>query len=1038
MKRFFTLPNRRFPLPLLWVFLFLARQAAAQSVVVKGTVRSAADQSAAPGINVILKNSTVGTTTNAEGHYEIQVPGDGILVFSGIGYQSRALEVGNRTHLDTDLEPDIRQLSEIVVVGYGTQKKSDVTGAVGSVKLDREINSRPLVELGQALYGKVPGVQVLSGNGRPGTSSTIQIRGINSISAGSSPLIVIDGMPIPGYDLNLLSPGDVESIEILKDASSAAIYGSRGANGVILITTRSGKEGKTKFNVHYAYTSQRPIDRIKVMNSREYAQASIDAAQNGWIESGGDPNAPNTIEARKQYKYTWPTAFDNPETLENTDWQDLIFRTAPMHKVELNGSGGNSKTNFIVSAGYVRQQGIVITSDYRKYTFSLKANSRIKSWLNIGGALNMSYDHENEPYNRTVEWAVQYPTIYPVYGNNGLLGAPANTPGFEKYDAILFRPKNGHPLYQITDDIQHQQFNSLGNFFVGLDLLPGLRFKSSFNFYVNRADNTNYQAVNHNLGPSYYTEGIMTVNQGRTLNYTSQNLLTYDKSFGEHSFSVLGGMEYNSNDYYYTNQERRGYDNDLVKALSAGKTVFQSEDNKTRSVLISYFSKLNYSLKGKYLLSASIRRDGSSRFGPNNKWGLFPSVSGGWIASEENFLKNVGFLNNFKVRASYGLTGNDRFADYKWIGSMAQGRVAFGNTLNTTYYPGSITNPDLEWERTRQLNAGVDIGLFNNRVSFEADYYLSKSDGLLLDVPVPVVSGFNSVFKNIGKLQNRGFELNLATHNLTGALTWSSQINFSQNRNKVLALGKDNAPMIYQPGFGMESINQVGQPIFSFYGYRYDGVYMNQAEVDADPSRYASAKPGDGRYVDINGDGKLNAADRTIIGNYTPDFIWGVTNNFTYKGFDLNILVQGVQGSDVYDNNIHRSMLYHEGRNYYKEMTNRWRSEAEPGDGYHYKLTVDLDGYEKTASSYWIVDGSYLRVKSLTLGYTVPPAILSRLKLESLRFYVNAQNPFTYKKAPVFDPENFNGSATNVAARGVTHSPYPSAKSYTIGLNIGF
>ncbi len=1033
--------NQNKPKSLLWqtfLLLLIVTGVSAQTVSVKGKVTSSSDQESLPGINVLIKDSHSGTITNAEGYFELDAPVSSILIFSGIGYQTQEVPVSNRRVIDVVLAADIKLLNEVVVVGYGTQRKGDVTGAVGSVKLDREINSRPIVEVGQALYGKIPGVQVLNGNGRPGSSSTIQIRGINSVSASSAPLIVIDGMPIPDYDLNLLNAGDVESMEILKDASSSAIYGSRGANGVILITTKSGKEGKTRFNLNYSYGLQKEIDRIEVMNSQEYALAAKDAAQIGWIESGGDPSAPNTIEARKNYKYTWPVAFDNPENLPTTDWQDLIFRTAPMHKIELNATGGTAKSNFMVSGAYVRQEGIVITSDYKKYTFNVKADTRVNNWLKVGGMMNVSYDHENEPYNRTVEWAVQYPTIYPVYGNNGYLGAPANTPGYEQYDAILFRPKNGHPLYQISDDIQHKRFNNLGNVFAQIDFLPGLSFKSSLNYFYNRTDNSHYQAVDHELGPSFYTEGIMTVNQSGNLNYTSQNLLTYDKAFKDHTFSALAGMEYNNNRYEYTNQERRGYDNDLIKALSAGKTVFQAEDIRRTSILISYFSRLNYTFKGKYLLSASIRRDGSSRFGPNKKWGLFPSVSGGWVVSDESFFKSLKSVNNLKIRASYGFTGNDRFADYKWIGSMSQGRIALGNTLSTTYFPGSITNPDLEWERTQQLNIGLDLGLLSNRISFEADYYISKSDGLLLDVPVPSVSGFTSVFQNIGKLQNKGLELNLTTYNLRGKFNWNSQLNFSLNRNEVLSLGKDNAPMIYQPGFGMESINKVGAPIFSFYGYQYDGVYMNQAEVDADPSRYSTAKPGDGRYKDINGDGILNADDRTIIGNYTPDFIWGFTNNFSYRNFDFSFLIQGVQGSDVYDNNIHRSMLYHEGRNYYKETVNRWRSEAEPGDGYHYKLTVDLDGYEKTASSYWIVDGSYFRLKSITAGYTFKSELLNKLKLDHLRVYFNGMNLFTHKNAPVFDPENFNGSATNATQRGVTHSPYPSAKSYTFGINIGF
>lgn len=995
---------------------------------------------ALPGVNILLKGTQQGTISDSEGEFNLRVPDEGtILVLSFVGYESQETAIGSRTDLGTIvLKVNEKALEEVVVVGYGTQRKSDVTGAVGSLKLDQEINSRPVVEVGQALYGKIPGVQVLTGNGRPGASTTVQIRGINSVSASSAPLIVIDGMPILNYDLNLLNPGDVESIEILKDASSSAIYGSRGANGVVLITTRSGKEGKTKFSLNYSYGIQKEIDRIKVMNSQEYALASKDAAQIGWIESGGDPNAPNTIAARRNYKYTWPAAFDNPDNLASTDWQDVIFRNAPMQRIELNAVGGNSKSTFMVSGAYVKQDGIVITSDYKKYTFNVKAESRVNDWLKAGGMINVSYDHENEPFNRIVEWAVQYPTIYPVYGANGYLGGPDNTPGFENYNAILFRPVNGHPLYRINDVIQHKNFNSLGNVFLQADILKGLAFRSSLNFFYNRKDNSNYQSVDHNLGPSFYTEGIMTVDQASSLNYTSQNLLTYDKTWRNHSFSAMAGMEYNNSRYDFTNQERRGYDNDLLVALSAGRTVFKAEDQKTTSILISYFSRLNYSFRGKYLLSASLRQDGSSRFGPNKKWGLFPSVSGGWVVSDEAFLKEVAPVSNLKVRASYGFTGNDRFADYKWIGAMSQGRIAFGNTLSTTYYPGSITNPDLEWERTRQFNIGLELGLFGNRVLFEADYYISKSDGLLLDVPVPAVSGFNTVFQNIGKLQNKGLELNLTTHNLRGQFNWNSQFNFSLNRNKVLSLGRDNAPMIYQPGFGMESINKVGSPIFSFFGYQYDGVYMNQSEVDGDPARYPGAKPGDGRYKDTNGDGVLNANDRTIIGNYTPDFIWGVTNNFSWKNIDFSFLVQGVQGSDVYDNNIHRSMLYHEGRNYYHAVNNRWRSEQDPGDGHQYKLTVDLDGYEKTASSYWIVDGSYFRLKSITAGYTFRAELLNKLKIDRLRVYFNGMNLLTHKNAPVFDPENFNGNTTNATLRGVTHSPYPSAKTFTVGLNIGF
>ncbi len=991
-----------------------------------------------PGVTVSVLGTSTGTATDLDGRYSLSVPEGSVLVFSFIGYESQRVELGGQSIINVTLKEDMASLEEVVVVGYGTQQKSHLTGSVGSLEMDQELSSRPIVEFGQALYGKIAGVQVINNNGRPGGSSTIQIRGINSISANSSPLIVIDGIPLPNYDLNLINPADIESIEVLKDAASAAIYGSRGANGVVLVSTKSGKSGKGKVSINYSYGLQETIDKIKVMNSAEYAQASIDAAQNGWIESGGDPNAPNTLEARGHYKYTWPEQFERPESLPNTDWQDLIFRTAPMQRIDLNVSGGNENTTYLISGGYVNQEGIVINSDYRKYSLNLKVSSKVAEWAEVGGMLNFVYDHENEPFNRIVEWAVQYPTIFPVYGRNGYLGEPITTPGYENYGAILFRAVNGHPLYRINDDIQHKRFNSLGNLYGNLNLLPGLKFRSALNFLYRRADDTDYQAIDHNMGPNYLTEGVMIVNQNNRMNYNWQNLLTYDQTFGKHQLSVLLGNEYFKDDFYSTSSQRRGFNNDLVPYLSGGQNVFQATDNATERVLISLFSRVTYNYAGKYLASASYRRDGSSRFGPNNKWGAFPSLSLGWIMSDESFMQNITPLSHLKWRASYGFTGNDQFADYRWIGGMSQGRIAFGNHLDASYYPADVTNPDLEWERTQQLNLGVDLGLLDGRVSLEADYYISRSDGLLLDVPVPEVTGFNNVFRNIGKLENKGLELNVSSHNMTGEFSWTTQLNYSQNRNKVVELGADNAPMIYDAGFGMQSVNMVGHPVYNFYGYQYIGVYKTQAEVDADPARYASAVAGDGRYADVNQDGVFNSDDRTIIGNYAPDFTWGITNNFSYKGFDLSFLFQGVQGSEVFDNNIHRSMQYHEGRNYYHGMVNRWRSEEDPGDGYHYKLTVDLNGLERTASSYWIVDGSYVRLKSLTFGYTFQPDLLERVKLGSLRIYFNGMNMFTIKNSPIFDPENFNGGAAEATRRGVAHSPYPSAKMYSLGLNLGF
>ncbi len=991
------------------------------------------------GVTVTVKGTSIATTTTANGQFQLTVEDTNrILVFTAVGFESLEMPVSGRTNLNVVLQAAMGNLDEVIVVGYGTQQKRDLTGAVAGVKMDIEMSSRPMVEFGQALYGKIPGVQVISANGRPGTSSTVQVRGINSISAGSSPLIVVDGMPLSSYDLNMVNSADIESIDILKDAASASIYGSRGANGVILVTTKKGKSGTSRVTVGYASSLQQVINKVDMMNSAEYAQAAIDAAQNGWIASGGDPNAPNTIEARGHYKYTWPAAFEHPESLPNTDWQDVVFRTAPMQKIDLNVTGGNERTTYLLSGAFIDQEGIVITSGYKKYALNIKVHSKLTDWLEIGGALNINSDNEREPFNRTVEWAVQYPSIYPVFGADGYLGAPANTPGYENYDNILFRPINGHPFYRINDVITHKRFNNLGNLFAQVNILPELTFKSAFNYYYRREDNQNYQAIDHFLGPNNYTEGIKTVGQDNLVNYTAQQLLNYDRYFGDHRLSGLLGFEFNKNKFYGTTQERRGYENDLIPSLSMGRTVFQATDNATETTLISYFGRINYSFKSKYLLGLSLRRDGSSRFAPENKWGYFPSVSAGWVVTEEAFMQHTSLFNNLKLRASYGFTGNDRFADYLYLRSMAWERAAFGNNLDLSYYPNNLANTELAWERTQQINIGLEAAILNNRIDFEADVYRSASDGLLLNVPVPSVVGFTSIFQNIGKLENRGIELNLSTHNLVGEFKWSTQLNFARNRNKILELGKDGAPMVVDGGNNLQIINRIGDPIYNFYAYEYMGVYKNQAEIDADPASYAGATPGDGKYRDVDGDGRLTGADRTVVGNSAPDFTYGITNNFQYKHFDLSVLFQGVYGNEVFDVNLRRSKFYHEGRNYFKDVVNRWRSEAEPGDGYHYKLNVDLGPYNQAASSYWVVDGSFFRMKSLTLGYTFQENLLKRLHLASLRIYLNGQNLFTVKKSPLFDPENFNGNITNANARGISHSPYPSSRMYTAGINIGF
>lgn len=993
------------------------------------------------GANVVEKGTTNGTITDIDGKFSISLGENAVLVVSFIGFNAQDVLVGDELNQTITLKEDTQALEEIVVVGYGVSKKSHLTGSVGSIKMDEDVVGRPSVEVGQSLYGKIAGVQVIGGSGQPGSSSSIQIRGINSISASSSPLVVIDGVAVPDYDMNLINNADIESIEILKDASSSAIYGSRGANGVVLITTKSGKTEKPKVNINYLFGVQKLMKKIDVMNSAEYAQAYMDAAQNGWVDKGGDPNAPNTIEARKEYKYTWPEAFEHPETLYDTDWQDVVFDAAPMHKLDANISGKSEKSDYLISAGYVNQAGIMLDSDYRKYSLSLKLNTHINKYLDVGGSMSLNYGDEKEVYWRTAEWAVQYPSIFPVYTKDGFLGCNSYLPGFENYNTILFRPNMGHPLYMQNNDANRYTLNTIGSAYVSLNILPGLKFKSSFNYYLKRIDYSNYEAKDHDLGEAYYTPGQMTIDQSRKWNYTFQNLMTYDKSWKDHELSFLLGFEYNKNDYYQTSQARRDYDNDLLHALSAGKTILSSSDVITKNTLMSYFARINYNYKGRYMLSVAFRRDGSSRFAPNNKWGNFPSVSLGWLVSEEDFMKKVDWINMLKLRTSYGLTGNDNFDDYVWIAKLKQAKIAFGNNLTTSYYPSNITNPDLKWERTQQFNVGLDWGILKSRIQLGLDYYYSTSDGLLLDVPVPAVTGFSSIFTNIGKLENKGIEFNISTYNVDNKnFSWNTNFNISKNKNKILELGPDNAPMVFTLDSygGMQKINMVGHSVFNFYGYKYDGVYMNQKEIDNDPAHYETAKPGDGRYMDVNKDGILNADDRTLIGDPNPKFIWGLTNNFKYKNFDLSILLQGAHDFAIYDDNAHRSLMYHEGRNFLEEVTDRWRSEENPGDGYHYRLSVDLGEYEKRPSSLWVDHASYFRLKSITFGYTLPDNIVKKMNMQFVRLYFNGLNLFTVTNTDVWDPESFRGDASDASARGVMGNIYPSSKVFSFGVNVGF
>lgn len=1011
-----------------------------QEITVSGTILDS-EGIPLPGANVLEKGVSNGTQTDFDGNFSLTVSDENaVLVVSFIGFATKEVPLEGRETLNITLEDDAASLDEVVVVGYGTQQKGHLTGAIGSI--DMEELDRPTGDFGQAMYGEVAGVRIQNSSGQPGASSRIQIRGITSLSGGSGPLIVIDGTPMPSIDLNTINSSDIASIEILKDAASAAIYGSRAANGVVLVTTKRGSKGEANISVNYTYSIQTIMNEVDMMSGPQYAQAAIDAAQAGWVDSGGDPNAPNTIEARGDYKYTWPEALENPETLWDTDWQDLTSRAAPMHKADISTSGGGENSNYYLSGGVLEQEGMIPTTGYQRYTLNMNGESSLKDWLKVGGMLNVSYDNQSVLQGDAMNTTREYPSIYPEYGNNGYLGGPLSIDGFENHYNILMRADNqGHPYWHLYgfDDDRHST-NTLGKIFTEISLLPGLKFISSFNASYLRNDRKFHEKKDRGVQKIY--RGEVFSSMSRSLNYTFTNVLNYDRTWGDHQISAVAGYEYNQRDYYYLSGERDDFDNDLVPYLSGGSVIDNANDDASVYALMSIFGRFNYNFKEKYLISATLRRDGSSRFGPANRWGNFPSISAGWKLSEENFINIPDVVNNLMIRASYGLTGNDGFPNYAWISRMQMTPVAIGNNSSSSYYPSNIENPDLAWERTRQFNIGLDVSLMSNRFTLEANYYNSISDGLLLNVPIPTTSGFGSIFRNIGELETNGFELGLTSRNLVSlnnGLSWTTNLTISKDRSLITKLGPNNAPLQLNRS-SMDIINAVGEVPFSFYAYKYDGVYMNQQEIDAHGVEYNfEVHPGDGRYVDINNDGQINADDRTIIGNNQPDFIWGLNNSFSYGNFDLNFAIGGSVGGEIYNAQLRRSIFNHEGRNYVSVLEDRWRSEEEPGDGYHYKLNVDLTGMEKQPSDYWLVSGTYARLRNLTLGYTIPTGYTDSIGIKSARIFFNGTNLLNWQEAEtIADPENTTGDNNDAAVAGVQFNSYPTAKTISFGVNVKF
>ncbi|MDR1779581.1 MAG: TonB-dependent receptor [Tannerella sp.] len=1012
------------------------------------------------GANILEKGTTNGTVTDMDGNFSLVVQNNAVLQVSYVGYISQEISIsGGGNSLLIRLIEDTQALEEVVVVGYGTQKRSDVTTAVSSVTADN-IRDRAAVNFGEALAGQVAGVMIQAVNGAPGTESlAIRVRGTGSITSSTDPLYVVDGYPMENSALSLISPNEIESIQVLKDASSTAIYGSRGANGVVIINTKKGVSGKPIISLTSQVGFQQREKKIQMMNRDQYVEWFIDGRNQAWLDASviaddpdQSPHKTTDSNARRQLYPSASTQYMIPDgtggykynfldpasvaQLPDNDWQDLLFRNAPIQQYDLSVSGGSEATRYSFTGSYVNQKGIVLNTGYERFNFRTSISSKVTKNFEVGMSLmaNYSVGHEtdNGKYS-AVSYATHLPPIYPVMNDDGTYGSMVRNPEILVGDVAS-------PIgfaEQIYD--QRQRSGWLGNFFTEWEIIKGLKYRLSINGSLRDNTRKRYQPSYVDLDASKAPRPAQAFNERSfDKDWVIENTLTYNKTFAEkHVMTALIG--YTSQQHYFEHLygESRTFPNDNIMTLNAGQMYNLTSDESGYS-LISYLGRVNYVYDNRYLVTATLRSDGSSRFGSKNKWGTFPSASVGWRISQEGFMQDIKTITDLKLRASFGIAGNNRIGNYAAIGLLSTGYYPTGDAIQGTVNPSTMSNDELSWEKTRQFNVGFELGLFDNRLRLEADFYDSKSLDLLLNVPVPTITGYSNQMQNIGKVQNRGMEYVLTTKNLIGKFKWSSNFNISFNENKVLELGADGRPIYASaPNASNAFVTQIGYPIASYYGYVYEGVFMSQEELDKYP-HLANDKVGDGRYKDVNGDGILDQNDKDVIGDNSPLFTAGFSNNFAYKNFTLDVQFTGSYGAETFSFWKRMVGIYHGDRNGYYGQLNRWRSPEDPGDGIHFRPTRTPSGWQRDPSSAWVQDASYIRLRNISLSYQLDDKIVQSLRVRGLRFYITGGNLFTLTKYVGYDPENSSEYLTNALTKGGDYLGYPASRTYIIGANITF
>lgn len=1012
MKDF--LPKKMKYLFILYLSLFFINSVHAQDITVQGKVADEVGE-AIPGVTIMVKGTGNGTVTDMNGNYSLSgVDPDGTLVFTFIGYKSQDVPVNNRSTVDVELESDVKALEEVVVVGYGTQKKANVTGAVGSIKTENIAN----LTTGNAsalLQGKVAGVRVESSGGAPGAGTNIIIRGTGTLGGGE-PLFVIDGN-ITG-SMSSLNPNDIESIEVLKDAAAAAIYGNRAANGVVIITTKRGKSGETQVNLSTKFGMQAPTRTLDFLNARQYADY-----RNMVNDNDNQPRAlPNDTE------------FD-PSI--DTDWQDLYLNPAPIQEYNLSLSGGNENATFFISGGYLNQDGIVVDSDFQRYNF--RANSTFtKGRFKLEESLSVSRT-VNNPNNYFGRERAEIPTI-PVYDENNDGGFAGVKPAYHG----LARGINWYGL-GILNDNSYTTDGILGNISGAYEIIDGLTYKLNLGI-----DYSVYHA--YNFTPTFFFStsqeafnDVADLNESvtRGLSTLVENTLNYNKGFGKHNIDLLGGYTQQIFQSRNIGAQTTDFPTNDLRVIQAANVIVNAYGGLQENALQSVFGRINYDYDGRYLFSATVRRDGSSRFTQENRYGTFPSVSAGWRISEESFFPE-GIIYDLKVRGSYGELGAQNVGNYVTVSGL--------NIYTDYFFAGGVqpgvaqtvfANPNIVWETTKTSDLGADISFLQGKVFLTVDYFNKVSEDILTNLPIPVYGGVGrSIVKNAASIQNKGLEFS-GTFNQAAkgnGFGYSVTANFSTIQNKVLALGEGVSP-ISGGGFTQESIlatrTDVGYPLGSFYGHVVEGIYQSQEEIDADGRR--NTQPGDFKFKDLNGDGVIDNEDRTYLGSPIPDFTYGMIFNGTYRNFDLSLFWQGVHGNEIW-NGRKFSHIFDFGGNYITDVLDAW---TPTNTNTTIPRATEIDpANNRRASSFYVEDGSYLRLRSMQLGYSLPSAVAERARLGRARIYLSGQNLLTFTKYTGYDPEIGMNSNPNMArglfGAGVDAEAYPQARSVFFGIDLSF